>query len=178
MNKKQLTLTSAFVIYESKLPKQAKLQLMKFIKNEATDSQLKAFLLDGEIIPKIDSITEEIINDRFLVSEAGGRVATLRKSYMTQAGAGGGLSPIWLKYRAIRSMFDKCTRQCGVLEINTVRRQLCMAKCKVQKLKNEIKIAEKEKDIKKVEKKKEQLAKAMNVLKKYETSFKKREVNM
>jgi len=70
---KQLRLTAAAIVTESKLSRGAKLQLLKFIQKEATDIQIKALLLDGEILPKIDKQTKEIIESRFKVCESNGR---------------------------------------------------------------------------------------------------------
>jgi len=86
---KQLRIIAGEIVVESKISKSAKLKLLKFIQTEATDGQIKVLFLDGKIV-KLDEQAEEIVNDRFKVSEAGGRVAKLRKSYMGQAGAGGG----------------------------------------------------------------------------------------
>lgn len=41
-------------------------------------------------------------------------------------------------YRIARAKYDKCTKHCGVFNINTFRRQMCMTKCKLDNLKNEI----------------------------------------
>lgn len=62
---KQLKIITGAIVTESKLSKGAKLQLLNFIQNEATDIQIKALLLDGKILTKIDEQTEEIINSRF-----------------------------------------------------------------------------------------------------------------
>ena len=62
---KQLRLITGAIVIESKLSKSAKLQLLNFIENEAKDVQIKALLLDGEILTDIDEQTEEIINNRF-----------------------------------------------------------------------------------------------------------------
>lgn len=35
----------------------------------------------------------------------------------------------WTGYRAIRSFFDNCTKQCGTFKINTPKRQECLYKC-------------------------------------------------
>lgn len=40
----------------------------------------------------------------------------------------------WAGYRLVRSLFDKCTKQCGLFKINTPKRQLCLYKCKEQML--------------------------------------------
>lgn len=62
---KQLKIIAGAIVVESKLSKGAKLQLLSFIQNEATDTQVKALLLDGKILTKIDEQTEKIIEDRF-----------------------------------------------------------------------------------------------------------------
>ena len=54
------------------------------------------------------------------------------------------LAPIyWVAYRAVRSMFDKCTKKCGVISLNTMARQLCMTVCQRQKLQGELQIVKK-----------------------------------
>jgi hypothetical protein len=63
MNKKQIQLLSVMAIGKSKMSEQTKLQLLRFVK-EATEVQLKSFLLDGEIV-KLDSVSEQVVNDRF-----------------------------------------------------------------------------------------------------------------
>jgi len=173
---KQLRLLAAQIVYESELTKLAKLQMLNYIK-EATDVQIKALLMDGEIV-KVDEESETVINDRFEVSEAGGRVAKLRKSYMSQAGAGGGMNVFWLAYRKIRSLSDACTKKCGKYEINTSRRQHCMARCKVSKYSAMIAAAKKANKPKEVKKAQAKLVKAQAVLKKSTESFKKRNVNI
>lgn len=62
---KQLRLVAGAIVTESKMSKGAKLQLLNFIQTEATDIQIKALLLDGEILTNIDEQTKEIINSRF-----------------------------------------------------------------------------------------------------------------
>jgi len=169
---KELKLMAAYMVKESALTKGAKLQLLKFIQNEASDIQIKGLLLDGEILGDLDEQATEILEQRFSVSEAGGRIATMRKSYMTRVGAGGGL--IWLAYRKIRSAFDACTKQCGKFELNTARRQLCMAKCKVNMINSKLAAAKKAKNDSEVKKMTSQLVKAKERLAKYQASFKKR----
>lgn len=41
--------------------------------------------------------------------------------------------PVWIPYRLIRAAFQKCTRECGVLSINTPHRQRCLLTCKMKK---------------------------------------------
>jgi hypothetical protein len=78
----ELKLLNAAVIYQSKLPKEAKIQLLNFIKNEATEIQLKVLLLDGKIISKIDEVTEQVINDRF---KANKKISKIQKRYKIKA---------------------------------------------------------------------------------------------
>jgi hypothetical protein len=174
MDKKDLQLFAGAVVTESKLPKQSKLQMLEWIKNEASKVDLMGFLMDGRI-RRIDEDSKQVVIDRFKISEAGGKVAQLRKTAMTRWGAGA-IVP-WALYRAIRSQFDKCTRKCGTLELNTARRQHCMWQCKVDKLKKELQAAMKSKNEKEIMKKKDQLMKAQNALKKSTASFAKSGAN-
>jgi hypothetical protein len=66
MDKNDLKILSGAMIWESSLPKNAKIQLIRFIK-EANEAQLKALVLDGTIIPssKLDEITRQVIDERF-----------------------------------------------------------------------------------------------------------------
>ena len=139
---KGFRLLAAEIVVSSKLPTSVKRQFVNFIKEADSDAQVKALLMDGEIY-KLDEEAEELINQRWEVSEAGGRVAKLRKTYMSQAGSGGGLNVFWLAYRKIRSLYDNCTKKCGTYELNTSRRQHCMIKCKVAKAKAELAAAKK-----------------------------------
>lgn len=168
---KQLRIIAGQIVVESKLSKQGKLQMIKFIQQESTDAQIKALLMDGKIV-QLDEQAEQIVNDRFEVSEAGGRVAKLRKTYTTQAGAG--FPVLWALYRKIRSHYDSCTRRCGKYELNTSRRQHCMIKCKVEKVKGQLAGAIKAKNKTEVDKMKSKLLKAQAALAKSQASFKAR----
>jgi hypothetical protein len=61
---KQLRLIVGQIVVESKLSKQAKLQMINFVQKEATDTQVKVLLMDGNIV-HLDEQTEEIANARF-----------------------------------------------------------------------------------------------------------------
>ncbi len=61
---KTLRIKAGKIVVESKLSKSAKLQMLNFIQKEATDVQVKALLMDGEIV-NLDSQAEEIVNARF-----------------------------------------------------------------------------------------------------------------
>ena len=167
---KQLRIIAGEIVVESKLSTSVKVHMLQFIQKEATDAQIKVLFMDGKIV-KLDEQAEQVVNDRFDVSETGGRVAKLRKSYMGNAGSIGGLNPYWLAYRTVRSQFDKCTKSCGSYEINTSRRQHCMILCKLKKAQGEVSAAQKSGDAKKIAKAKLGLVKATNVAKKSKASF-------
>ncbi len=66
---KELKLMAAYMVKESALTKGAKLQLINFIQNEASEIQIKGLLLDGEILGDLDEQATEILEQRFSVSE-------------------------------------------------------------------------------------------------------------
>jgi hypothetical protein len=137
---------AGMIVIESKLSKTAKLQLLNFLKNEASEVQAKVLLLDGKIV-YVPKHKEKEINERFELSELVGQV----RQAMSAAQSGGGFNIFWLAYRKARSFFDKCTIKCGTAEINTVTRQHCLRKCKMDLAKEEMTIAQKEGKPKKVE---------------------------
>jgi hypothetical protein len=68
MESKELKITAGGFVTESELSKPAKLQMLNFIQYEASDHQLMALLLDGEII-ELDELAEQIVENRFMLSE-------------------------------------------------------------------------------------------------------------
>ncbi|MBY9000880.1 MAG: hypothetical protein KGD64_08210 [Candidatus Heimdallarchaeota archaeon] len=166
----ELKLLAGAIVVESKLDKKSKGQLLEWIQNEASKIDTMGFLLDGRV-RHFKGDSEQIVIDRFEISEAGGRIAKLRKSYSSQAGAGAGLNPVWLIYRKIRSVFDACTKGCGKYEVNTSRRQHCMIKCKLAKAQKELDAAHKSGDVKEVSKKTAALNKAKALAAKSSKSF-------
>lgn len=66
MNTIQLKKLAGSIVFESKLSKSAKIQLLNWLKTEATQSQVKAFLLDGQIV-HLDEQSKEIVDARFKV---------------------------------------------------------------------------------------------------------------
>jgi hypothetical protein len=68
MESKDLKITAGSFIVESELSKPSKLQMLKFIQHEASDHQLMALLLDGEIV-ELDEQAEQIVEDRFNIFE-------------------------------------------------------------------------------------------------------------
>jgi len=56
------------IINKNNISKYSKLQLLNFIKEEASNSQIMALILDGKII-KLDEQAEKIVEDRFYCSK-------------------------------------------------------------------------------------------------------------
>ena len=173
---KQLRLIAGTIVVESKLSSSAKLQLLNFIKEEASDAQIKALLMDGEI-QNLDEQAEQIVEQRWELSEVGGKIAQTRKSLFSRMGAPLKVPPvaaIWALYRVIRGQFDVCTKRCGTFELNTARRQHCLAKCKVVKAQAELNAVMKSKNPKQIQSKRASLEKANERLRRYQQSFSKK----
>ena len=178
-----LKLFAGQIITKSKLTKESKLQLLKFIQYEATDSQIKAFLMDGKIT-KLNEEAEDIVNERFEVHETKQLVNEIDPvTGMVMAGSVlYGLvlgSFAWAAYRAIKSVVSKKARQCGTLSIG-MKRKVCLAKLKLEeatKIKNliikDMKNCNKQKNPQKcIAKHKKVIQKMINKEKKYSDKLK------
>ena len=75
----QLRVTAAYAVKASNLTKAAKLQLMNFLENEATDAQVMALILDGKV-QILDEMAEEIVYDRFDSALLEGKVKEITAS--------------------------------------------------------------------------------------------------
>ena len=128
--RKDLQIVAAGLVLESDMDNASVLSLIKFIKNEATDEQLKSIIVTKALPLVVTEAFEVAVNEKFDKIVQEGTIRTLRKTAMSGMGATGGLNPTWLAYRTARAHFGDCTKKCGTYEINTVRRQACMAKCK------------------------------------------------
>ena len=135
MDLTQLTIIAGSIVTESKLSKPAKLQMLTWLENEATEAQLKAFLMDGAII-QLDEQAEQIVNDRFethRLNEGGWK--TIGGMLLT--------NPIyWAAYRAIRAAFDAKSKKCGVFGIGR-ERDVCLWKLKAEQARKEASIFKK-----------------------------------
>jgi hypothetical protein len=60
----KLKLVAADIVFKSNLSKPAKLQMLNFIKEDASVTQIKALLMDGDIVT-VDHLSESIIDARF-----------------------------------------------------------------------------------------------------------------
>ena len=75
MTKYDLQMFAGLIVTESKLPKQAKLQMLEWLQNEASKVDIMGFLMDGRI-QHFDENIEKVVIDRFMVHEALKRIPT------------------------------------------------------------------------------------------------------
>jgi hypothetical protein len=110
MDKRSLKLLSCLIVNEAKITDERKIKLVESIKN-ADEKELINFL----------KLNEELLHE----------IRPKTKTLMSTSAAIGYQAPIWALYRKIRSKTDACTKKCGTYELNTVRRQVCMLRCKI-----------------------------------------------
>jgi hypothetical protein len=112
---KYLKVSLAYIVKENtKFDKKTKLELLEFIRT-ASNNELQSIIKEkGEVEGKLTNSIIGIIIPLIL--------------------SGGVLTLEWPTYRVIRAMFDKCTRRCGILRVNTGGRYACLLKCKIEGL--------------------------------------------
>lgn len=122
MDYKQLRLFTEFLIYDSDMSDVKKLKHLDFIHNEATIPQIKAYIMDGDIV-YLDEQAEEIVNDRFSLQEV--KVDKryrefepkikkfLKYGLVAILGLGGASILTMAFYYIYRVMTDKCVQDCG-----------------------------------------------------------------
>jgi hypothetical protein len=125
---KQLKIIAGSIVTESKLSKQSKLQLLNFIQYEATDIQIKALLLDGKILTKIDKQTEQIIEDRFKNHNIKKIINEINPELMSAGIVGGTMLAIAGKmaFNVSRNILNKAHRACKKFKEN--EKQKCLSK--------------------------------------------------
>lgn len=102
---KKLRLIAGQIVVESKMSKSAKIQLLNFIK-EASDIQIKSFILNKKII-KLDEQSEQIVNERFEISEAGAGL---------QLVVAGGIVATALAAEYLHRFLSKAYKQCAPIK--------------------------------------------------------------
>ena len=133
MNTVELKILAGQIVVESKLTKSAKLQLLNWLKTEASESQVKAFLLDGDIVI-LDEQAEEIVNARFKSSKIFQEIESGTVKTILGIVLAGPLG--WAIYRWAKSKLNECSKNCGTFEIGSARNS-CMKKCQ-DKVKREV----------------------------------------
>ncbi len=122
MDKTELQIFIGKRVVESKMSKDAKLQMLKFIQNEAEDYQLKAMALDGGIVT-LDEQSQHIVEDRFHAN------VDLRFSIANEALSAHAKDMLFSKYNR---MFGECAKKCGRIAISGEARD-CKLKCTAQR---------------------------------------------
>ena len=144
MDLTQLTIIAGSIVTESKLSKPAKLQMLTWLENEATEAQLKAFLMDGAII-QLDEQAEQIVNDRFENSKLseidvgqgfGNIIIRLSQGEATVAGALAAAAIIALSVKAIRRI--RTAEECKDFRSGTPGYKKCHINVKIKKLQAQI----------------------------------------
>lgn len=140
---KELRLFTASIIVDSKLSKAAKLQLLNFIKEEASDVQVKALLLDGKIVT-LDEQAEEIVNARFKQSSLNeidpmAIVLTVGIAGFTVLIS----KALWITWRVVKATFSEKAAKCGALTTG-VTRKACYAQLDIYKAEQTIKLLNKQ----------------------------------
>ena len=128
MKKSTLKIMSYLIINESTNDEIERNELFKLLKN-SNKNEL------------IDFINE----NRYILNEL-----ILPKTQTTMSVVGMGVSgrmphkglPVWLFYKMVRSFFDKCMKRCGIFDINSIRRQVCIVRCRIDKYEKLLNIAQ------------------------------------
>lgn len=117
-------------------------KILTDIVTNLSDSDVASIFLYGKEMKHLDESQRNIIKNRTMLHESLSPGAKKFLSYIGLYGIAGGL---WLKfgligtlvgiagwaaYRLGRALFDKCSRSCGPLSINSISRQFCIAGCR------------------------------------------------
>ena len=116
---KKLSLLAGEVVTNSKIHPFIKIKALDWIQYEATEVQIKSFLLDGNL-DKLDEQAEEIVNDRFTASKYAQQLSEV-DLFLTMLAHLGTMAA----YRTIRARFDEKLRRCGVYGAG-FKHMLCM----------------------------------------------------
>jgi len=116
---KPLFLLAGEVITSSKIHPSIKIKALDWIQNEATETQIKSFLLDGKAV-EVDEQSEKIINDRFKASKVSDNLLEF-DLFLTMLAHLGSMAV----YRTIRARYDEKLRRCGVYGAG-FKHMLCM----------------------------------------------------
>ena len=128
LNRINLKITAGQIVTESKLTRPAKKQLINFIEKEASDHQLMALLLDGEVT-QVNDESKEILEQRFYNSEAYQVVQELVWFLAIPIYGAAGLVAL----KVLKNFMNEAKRKCGVIGIGK-KRKACIAKTNVENL--------------------------------------------
>lgn len=125
MNTVELKILAGQIVVESKLTKSSKIQLLNWLKTEASECQVKSFLLDGEII-YLDEQAEQIVDARFNNSKRIQEMESGTAKTILGIVLAGPLG--WAIYRWAKGQLNSCSKKCGTFAIGSERNS-CMKKC-------------------------------------------------
>ena len=136
-NLNSLKLFAGNIVVQSQLESEVKHQMLNFVEG-ATEHQIKAFLVDGEIIPDpVDLVAYEIIDMRYNMTDLADIIEE-SEAFLTEGPVGSvaGMiifSPVaWAAWRAASGLLSKKRRYCGTFRIST-ERDKCLDKYKIMK---------------------------------------------
>jgi len=130
---KPLFLLAGEVITNSKTHPSIKMRAIDWIQYEATEAQIKSFLLDGRIV-EVDEQSEGIINDRFEASKVSYYLEDFNL-FLTMLAHLGSMAV----YRTIRARYDEKLRRCGVYSAG-FKHSLCMLVAKREEISRKISV--------------------------------------
>lgn len=137
LDKINLKITAGKIVTESKLTKPAKKQLINFIEKEASDHQLMALLLDGEVT-QVNDESKEILEQRFYNSEIYKIVQEIGFFMAIPVYAAASYTAIKL----FKNFMSEAKRKCGVIGVGK-KRKACIAKANMDITKRKIGLLEK-----------------------------------
>ena len=132
-NINELRIYVGAVITESSIPKDSKLRIIDKVRT----------LKESDLVNYARSDKFKAIEESSMTPEKAAKIVLGVAAGVT-AGAvalsvGVFLAKVWLAYRGIKAIFDKCSRSCGVIGIG-FKRKVCIEKCKIQLATSEIKL--------------------------------------
>ncbi len=121
METNRLKILAAMFVKESEIEGDAKLELMKFVRSEANDSQLMSLVLDGGIVT-LSEQAQHVVADRFSVFEVD-HAESIGEVFKQAE------KDFW--YGNLNRLFGQCAQKCGRIAISKEKRackNACTAK--------------------------------------------------
>ena len=92
---------------------------------------------------KISEFVEKMDEKKVIeILKEQGDLTYKRKTVHSAVGAVGSILSTggvgYVGYRALKGLFSQCARSCGILGLNTLKRQMCLAKCKMMVAQKEV----------------------------------------
>ncbi len=127
MNESKELLKDCFFkqFYENKISEKKYIELREYINMISENSAKRILNEQGDLKYIRKSVHSGYEMGRTVLAGLAGLLGFTNLLY--------GIAPVigFASYRLIRTLFDKCTKHCGVFNVNTLRRQVCYTKCKL-----------------------------------------------